>query len=284
MKAFLCANCFRYQLTPPKPACALKSALEVSLWTLPKWPKTGGPPAEPRVWKWVDTLPRKDVTIQIRKFFTSNFIRQIYQSLIYHDLSSIHIYSWNWPRKKCATLILVQSHMFHRSSAPKKADLNLGALGDSPTANYQPGKRLEIRPPALEERPPFWPKETPIKETAKVLHQRPQASKDHILSDIWFDFTKKKQHCLGRWPLMYFWFMLIYLLVAHTDCWCISNWECFSIFKSNPWEERLPRFNPLVRVVQARTMEAKKHWAWDVQSGQPVSKPKLRNLFRGNPC
>ena len=196
MKAFLCANCFRYQLTPPKPACALKSALEVSLWTLPKWPKTGGPPAEPRVWKWVDTLPRKDVTIQIRKFFTSNFIRQIYQSLIYHDLSSIHIYSWNWPRKKCATLILVQSHMFHRSSAPKKADLNLGALGDSPTANYQPGKRLEIRPPALEERPPFWPKETPIKETAKVLHQRPQASKDHILSDIWFDFTKKNNIAL----------------------------------------------------------------------------------------
>lgn len=259
MKAFLCANCFRYQLTPPKPACALKSALEVSLWTLPKWPKTGGPPAEPRVWKWVDTLPRKDFTIQIRKLFTSNFIRQIYQSLIYHDLSSIHIYSWNWPRKKCATLILVQNHMFHRSSAPKRADLNLGALGDSPTANYQPGKRLEIRPPALEERPPFWPKETPIKETAKVLHQRPQASKDHFLSDIWFDFTKKNMALVVG--LMYFWFMLIYLWVVHTDCWCISN---------------------VMWSVAARTMEAEKYGAWD-QNGQPV-KPRLRNLFRGNPC
>lgn len=40
----------------PQTACALKSALEVSLWTLPKWPKTGGPPAEPRVWKWVDKV------------------------------------------------------------------------------------------------------------------------------------------------------------------------------------------------------------------------------------
>lgn len=268
MKAFLCANCFRYQLTPPKPPAHWNLHWRCLFGPSLNGQKPGAHPLSQECGSgWI-------------KFFTSNFIRQIYQSLIYHDLSSIHIYSWNWPRKKCATLILVQSHMFHRSSAPKRADLNLGALGDSPTANYQPGKRLEIRPPALEERPPFWPKETPIKETAKVLHQRPQASKDHLISDL---ISQKKNMALVV-GLMYFWFMLIYLWVVHTDCWCISNVECFSIFKSNPWEERLPRFNPLVRVVQARTMEAKKHWAWDVQSGQPVSKPKLRNLFRGNPC
>lgn len=174
MKAFLCANCFKYQLTPPKPACALKSALEVSLWTLPKWPKTGGPPAEPSVWKWVDTLPRKDVTIQIRKLFTSNFIRQIYQNLIYHDLSSIHIYSWNWPPKKCATLILLQKSHRHFPYVPQvlcteESSLEPGSRWEIlqlPTTNPASGwKSMAIRPPALEERPPFWPKETPIKET-----------------------------------------------------------------------------------------------------------------------
>ena len=92
--AFQCATCFRYlhQLAPPQPACALTSALEVSLWTLPKWPKMGGPPAEPSIWNWMDSLPGTDVTVTVEtKLFTSNFIRHIYQNLISHDLSSIHI-------------------------------------------------------------------------------------------------------------------------------------------------------------------------------------------------
>ena len=226
----------------PKPACALKSALEVSLWTLPKWPKTGGPPAEPSVWKWADSLPRKDVTIQIRKFFTWNFIRQIYQNLIYHDLSWFIIYSYLFmeltSQKVCyldpcskvtSTLSICSTGPLHRRG--QTWTWSVGRFSNCQLP--QPGKRLEIRPPALEERLPFWPKETPIKETAKVLHQRPQASEDHILWDIWFDFTKKK-HCLGRSLLMYFWFMLIYLWVVHTDCWCISEMSC-GMLRPEPW-------------------------------------------------
>lgn len=252
MKAFLCANCFRYQLTPPQPACALKSALEVSLWTLPKWPKTRGPPAEPSVWKWVDTLPRKDVTIQIRMLFTSNFIRQIYQNLIYHDLSSIHIASWNWPPKSVLPWSLFKSridtfHMFHRSSAPKRADLNLERreILQLPTTNPASGwKSMAIRPPALEERLPFWPKETPMKETAKVLHQRPQASKDHILWDVWFDFTNKKKHCLGRWP---------HVFLIHADLpiggshWLLMHQQCGVLFnfQVEPLRRKTAAFQPI---------------------------------------
>ena len=266
MKAFLCANCFKYQLTPPKPACALKSALEVSLWTLPKWPKTGGPPAEPSVWKWADSLPRKDVTIQIRKFFAWNFIRQIYQNLIYHDLSWFIIYSYLFmeltSQKVCyldpcskvtSTLSICSTGPLHRRG--QTWTWSVGRFSNCQLP--QPGKRLEIRPPALEERLPFWPKETPIKETAKVLHQRPQASEDHILWDIWFDFTKKKTLPWSFSPDV---FLIHADLPMGGSHWLLMHqWNVM-------WN------------VAARTMEAEKQWAWDVQSGQPAN-PDFETCF-----
>lgn len=209
------------------------------------------------------------------KLFTSNFIRQIYQNLIYHDLSSIHIYSWNWPRKKCATLILLQKLHRHFPYVPQvlcteESRLEPGSVGRF--SNCQLPTRQAVGNPAsgfggkaailIQRNTHQGNRWDSKRQKAKVLHQRPQASKDHI-SDIWVDFTKKNALAVG---LMYFWFMLIYI-------WSTYGW--FTLIADASVKCHVECCGPNHGGWKALSMRRPK-WA--------ASKPRLRNLFRGNPC
>ena len=206
------------------------------------------------------------------KLFTSNFIRHIYQNLISHDLSSIHIsIHGTWPRKSLLpwSLCKAVSTLSICSTGPLHRREQTWTWRVGRVSNCQP-LNPAIRPP-LEERLPFCPKETPIKEKGgtqktsktKILHHSPMG-RPYL---IWF---QKEHCCFGRWPDVF----LIYADSPTGDSHLLMHQQCGVLFKSNAWAGRLPCFNPLVRVVRPEPSRPESilshfaHWISKVRSQQ----------------
>ena len=182
--------------------------------------------------------------------------------MIYHDLSSIHIYSWNWPPKKCATLILVQKSHRHFPYVPQvlcteEGRLEPGALGDSPTANCpNPASGWKSGLQLWRKGCHFDPKKHPSRKQLKSCIRGPKHQRTiyYEISDL---ISQKKTLPWSFSPDV---FLIHADLPMGGSHWLLMHqWNVM-------WN------------VAARTMEAEKQWAWDVQSGQPAN-PDFETCF-----